>query len=253
MMQAARRVASGFLWILVVLSSSSPPATAQTESPDPAALLQEMSSYLKSLEAFELRANVTFDDVPLPDAKVQYSGSMEVQLRRPDRLRMNYQDDLTARELWLDGSMVTILGPAENLWAATTAEPTIDETLRMLATDYGLSLPLEDLFSSDPHSVLMGNVKADRYMGLHDVNGVACHHLIFGQENVNWQVWIEAGPKPLVRKVVITYKTLPMAPQYAVEVTGWSLNPTLPDSRFQPQIPDNAIEIDFLAIEEAQQ
>ena len=112
MMQAARRVASGFLWILVVLSSSSPPATAQTVSPDPAALLQEMSSYLKSLEAFELRANVTFDDVPLPDAKVQYSGSMEVQLRRPDRLRMNYQDDLTARELWLDGSMVTILGPA---------------------------------------------------------------------------------------------------------------------------------------------
>jgi len=195
---------------------------------------------------------VTFDDVPLPDTKVQYSGSMEVQLRRPDRLRMTYQDDLTARELWLDGSMVTILGPAENLWAATTAESTIDETLRMLATDYGLSLPLDDLFSSDPHSVLMGNVKADRYMGLHDVNGVACHHLIFGQENVNWQVWIEAGPKPLVRKVVITYKTLPMAPQFAVEVTGWDLNPTLSDSRFQPEIPDDAGKIDFLAVEEAQ-
>ena len=251
MTQEARRVASGFLWILVLLLGSSPQATAQAESPNPATLLQEMSSYLQSLEAFELRANVIFDDVPLPDTKVQYSGSMEVRLRRPDRLHMTYQDDLTARELWLDGSMVTILGSAENLWAATTAESTIDETLRMLATDYGLSLPLEDLFSSDPHSVLMGNVKADRYMGLHDVNGVACHHLIFGQENVNWQVWIEAGPKPLVRKVVITYKTLPMAPQFVVEVTGWSLNPTLPDSRFQPQIPDDAIEIDFLAVEEA--
>jgi len=127
MIQKARKAASRSLWILALLSPSlGPSLAAQTESPDPAALLQEMSSYLKSLEAFELRANVTFDDVPLPDTKVQYSGSMEVQLRRPDRLRMTYQDDLTARELWLDGSMVTILGPAENLWATTTAESTID-------------------------------------------------------------------------------------------------------------------------------
>ena len=247
-----RKAVRRFLWTVLLLSlSPGAPLTAQTESPDPVALLEEMSSYLKSLEAFELRADVTFDDVPLPDTKVQYSGSMQVQLRRPDRLHMTYQDDLTARELWLDGSMVTLLGPAERLWAATTAEATIDETLRKLAADYGLSLPLEDLFSSDPHSVLMGNVKADRYMGLHEVSGVACHHLIFGQESVNWQVWIEAGPKPLVRKVVITYKTLPMAPQFVVEVTGWSLNPTLPESNFRPQIPDDAIHIEFLAVEEA--
>jgi hypothetical protein len=43
-----------------------------------------------------------------------------------------------------------------------------------------------------------------------------------------------------------------MAPQFVVEVTGWNLNPTLSDSRFQPQIPDDAAKIDFLAIEEAQ-
>ncbi len=253
MIQKARKAASSFLWLLVLLSPSlGPSLAAQTESPDPAALLQEMSSYLESLEAFELRANVTFDDVPLPDTKVQYSGSMEVQLRRPDRLRMTYRDDLTARELWLDESMVTLLGPTENLWASSPAESTIDATLSKLATDYGLSLPLDDFLSSDPYSLLMANVKANRYVGLHDVSGIACHHLIFGQENVNWQVWIEAGPKPLVRKVVITYKNMPMAPQFAVEVTGWSLNPTLPDSRFHPQIPDDAAKIDFLAAEEAQ-
>lgn len=253
MITRPRTAVSRCLWCLTLLSLGSIPALgAQTESPDPVALLQEMSSYLGSLEAFELRANVTFDDAPLPDTKVQYSGSMVVQLRRPDRLHVTYKDDLSDRELWLDGSMVTLLGPAENLWASTTAESTIDATLSKLAADYGLSFPLEDLFVSDPHSRLVANVKAQRYLGLHDVNGVACHHLIFGQENVNWQVWIEAGPKPLVRKVVITYKTQPMAPQYAVEVTGWSVNPTLPDSRFHPQIPDDAAKIDFLAFEEAQ-
>lgn len=225
---------------------------AQAGSPDPVALLEEMSSYLETLESFELQAIVAFDDVPLPDTKVLYSGSMAVQLRRPDRLHVNYEDDLTARELWFDGSMVTVLVPSENLWAAAEAEPSIDATLSMLAADYDLSIPLEDLFISDPHSALTANVKAERYIGLHDVNGVSCHHLIFGQENINWQVWIEAGSKPLVRKVVITYKTLPMAPQFAVVITGWDLNPTLPEARFQPEIPDGASRIEILAAEEAQ-
>ena len=252
MIQEARRVASGLLWILVVLPGSSPQVTAQAGSPDPVELLQEMSSYLESLESFELQANVAFDDVPLPDTKVLYSGSMEVHLRRPDRLHVTYQDDLTARELWLDGSMVTVLAPTENVWAAAAAEPSIDATLSMLAADYDLSIPLEDLFVADPLTPLTANVKAERYVGLHDVNGVPCHHLIFGQETINWQVWIEAGSKPLVRKVVITYKTLPMAPQFAVVITGWNLNPTLPDSRFQPEIPDDAARIEILPAEEAQ-
>lgn len=252
MIQEARRVVWGLLWILVVLSSSRLPAMAQVASPDPIALVEQMSSFMASLAAFELDASVTFDDVPLAYTKVQYSGSMKVQLRRPDRLHLTYRDDLTARELWLDATMVTMLEPKEKLWAESAAESTIDTTLQKLASDYGLSLPLDDLFSSNPHSQLTANVKADRYVGLHEVSGVVCHHLIFGQEEVNWQVWIEAGPKPLVRKVVITYKTLPMAPQFVVEVTGWNLNPTLPDSRFQAQIPDDAAKIDFLAIEEAQ-
>lgn len=253
MIQKSSKAASRCRWILTLLSLTlGPSLAAQTESPDPAALLQEMSSYLKSLEAFELRADVTFDDAPLPDTKVQYSGSMVVQLRRPDRLHVTYKDDLSDRELWLDGSMVTLLGPAENLWASTTAESTIDATLSKLAADYGLSFPLEDLFVSDPHARLVANVKAQRYLGLHDVKGVPCHHLIFGQEDINWQVWIEAGSNPLVRKVVITYKTAPMAPQFTVVVTGWDLNPSLPDSRFHPEIPDDAAKIDFLSVEEAQ-
>ena len=252
MIQEARRVAWGFLWILVVFSSSRLPAMAQAASPDPIALVEEMSSFMASLEAFELQANVAFDDVPLPDTKVLYSGSMQVQVRRPDRLHLTYRDDLTARELWLDGSMVTLLAPTENLWAAAPTEPSIDATLSMLAADYDLSVPLDDLLISDPHSTLLANVKAKRYLGLHDVNGVACHHLIFGQESINWQVWIEAGSKPLVRKVVITYKTLPMAPQFAVVITGWNLNPRLPDSRFEPEISDGAGRVEILAAEEVQ-
>ena len=54
--------------------------------------------------------------------------------------------------------------------------------------------------------------------------GKRCHHLAFAQEHVDWQVWIEDGAQPLVRKFVITYKDEPGAPQYTAIFFDWKLN-----------------------------
>jgi len=241
------------LWLFLLLPLFFGPAlAAQDERLSADAILRQMSSYLGSARAFQFRANLTFDDVPVSDIKVQYSGSMEVYVRRPGSLQVNYRDDLSVKRFWLDGGKATVLEPREKLWASADGESTIDASLKRLAADYGVSLPLDDLLFSDPYSGLMGDVKRHRYVGLHEVEGVPCHHLVFGQENVNWQIWIEAGDRPLPRKVVITYKTLPMAPEYAALFVGWDLSPELPESRFRPDIPAEAAKIDFKTLEETQ-
>ena len=38
---------------------------------------------------------------------------------------------------------------------------------------------------------MMVGAKAHRYVGLSEIYGVPCHHLIVGQEDVVWQIWIE--------------------------------------------------------------
>lgn len=238
------------LGILILCLAS--PVVAQGEPPDADDLIRQMSSKLGSLESFRFSANVGFDDVPVSNAKVKYTGSMEVSLHRPGRLRVSYQDELTAREVWIDAEAVTVLLPEEKHWASAPAASSLDATFNQFAADYGVSMPLDDLLRSDPYSVLMAGAKAHRYVGISKVDGVPCHHLIVGQEDVNWQIWIEAGDRMLPRQLVITYKNLPMAPEFIAVMKGWDLNPRLSDSTFQPEIPSDAIQIEFMTLERVQ-
>ena len=226
------------------------PLMAQAEPPAVEALIRQMSSNLASLESFRFTATVGFDDVPVPDVKVKYAGSMTVSLRRPDRLRVSYQDEITAREVWIDGETVSVLAPREMLWASAPAAPSIDATLDRFEADYGVSLPLDDFARSDPFAVLMAGAKALRYIGLSNIHGVPCHHLIVGQEDIVWQIWIEASDRMLPRQLVITYRNLPLAPEYIAVLRDWELDPELPDASFQPEIPAAATYIDFRTLKE---
>jgi hypothetical protein len=83
------------------------------------------------------------------------------------------------------------------------------------------------------------------------VGGIACRHLAFVQKNADWQIWIEEGSPVVPRKIVITYKTLPGAPQYSAIFTGWDLKANLPEGEFTPVVPKDARQIAFIKAKEA--
>ncbi len=139
------------LGILMLCLAS--PLVAQGEPPGADDLIRQMSSNLAALESFHFSVTLGFDDVPLPEVKVKYAGSMEVVLQRPNRLRVCYKDELTAREVWIDGETVTVLVPAKGFWASAPAAASINATLNQFAADYGVSIPLDDLLRDDPYSV----------------------------------------------------------------------------------------------------
>lgn len=236
------------LW-LVVATVLVAPARAQ-DPPDADGLVRQMSTFLASQKAFHLQADIAFDDVPVQDLRVQYSGTMEVWLRRPDGLAAHYVDDLTERRIWVNDEMATVLLPDENHWAQTEAEPSVNATLDVLAESYGISIPLDDFFLDDPYSVLMGGAVRTRYIGESTVGGVLCHHILVGQEDINWQVWIAMGESPLPRQMVITYKNLPMAPDFSALIRAWDLDPQLSRDQFTASIPAGANQIDFMSVEE---
>ena len=94
-------------------------------------------------------------------------------------------------------------------------------------------IPLADFLYSDVYDRLMGSVQRGVYLGIHDVAGIPCHHLSFQQETIDWQLWIDAGPQPLPRKLVIAYKTEDDVPQYEVTIRKWNLAADVPDALFR--------------------
>ena len=71
------------------------------------------------------------------------------------------------------------------------------------------------------------------------------------QKNADWQIWIEEKEPIVPRKILITYKNQPGAPQYTAVFTAWDLRPSFREGQFKPVLPKGAQRIDFLKVKEA--
>ena len=111
---------------------------------------------------------------------------------------------------------------------------------------YGISVPIADLVYSDPYQSLIDRVVSGYEIGLHSVEGVPSHHLVFSQESIDWQIWVEDGAQPVPRKLVITYKNEPGSPQYTAILSEWNFKPRVSDQYFKFQPPPGSDEIEFL-------
>ena len=120
-----------------------------------------------------------------------------------------------------------------------------DDAVDTARDEYGIDLPLIDLAVSDPYKDATAKVQGSRYYGISPVLGVLCHHLAFTQENVDWQIWIEDGPQPLIRKFVITYKNEPGQPEFTAFITHWDITDPIADSDFVFSPPVGASKIEM--------
>jgi hypothetical protein len=224
------------------------PETPPEAKIDPLAgrLLKEMGDFLKSAKEFSFHAEITYDEPVPPDGKIQYSATGEFAARRPDKLYFEFSGDRGGRRLWYDGKNITVLDAVQNVYGVLPAEPQSEAALDSLMKRHKWSIPLSELFTKDPHRTLMSRIKEGYYVGLHHVDGVRCHHLVFIQDRVDWQIWIEDGTRLVPRKVTITYKTVSSSPQYTAVLSDWELNAHLPDVVFSALLPKDAERIDFL-------
>src|SRR5262249_48967490 len=110
----------------------------------------------------------------------------------------------------------------------------------------GVAQPLADFLFADPYKVLTERVQSGRYVGHHQVGGVPCHHLAFVQAEIDWQLWIEAGERPLPRRLLIIHKKAPGAPRFTATLEGWDLSPSIADDTFTFKAPEGARKIEFV-------
>ncbi len=220
-------------------------------TPEPEKILQDMTNFLKDLQQFSFRADVTDDQVYTEGKKLQYSLDLEVAVRRPNKIRVNGHGDLEKQEVFYDGLTLTLYNRDHNLYAIAPMPPTIDEALAKAYHDFGLQVALADLVCTNAYELMMKNVTHTLYVGQHRVRGLLCHHLAFDQKDMQWQIWIDAGDKPFPRKILINQKKLLGEPQWTAILTDWNLSPQLPDNMFSFVPPTGSHQIDFLPAADA--
>jgi hypothetical protein len=223
-----------------------PPAPPEAAAPrprrvDPRAdeILRKMSALLAGTPRFAMEAEETFDEVSENAPRLQLTNVRRVGVERP-RFAADATGDTLNRAAWYDGRTLTVLDKSRNLYLSVEKPGTIDTALDAIADDYGVVVPLSDLFYSDPYTTLMEGVRYGEYQGLHQAAGTLCHHLAFSQDAIDWQIWIDAGEQPLPRKLVITYVDEPGTPQYSAVIRRFTLDPKFPDGLFHFEAPEGA-------------
>jgi len=212
-------------------------------------ILREMGEYLKTADEFSFRADVAYNEI-VGEQMILFGGVTQISIRRPNRFNAEFNGDQRQTRVVFDGKTVTLFNAAKNLYAVTEAPPEIDAALDHLFELYGSSVPLADLVYADPYRTLIENAETGFVVGKHTVNGTRCHHLAFMQEEIDWQIWIEDGPRPVPRKLVITYVDEPGSPQYIAELSDWNFQPRLSDHYFTFRPPAGSDEIEFLPRQE---
>ena len=211
--------------------------------PEALAILKKATDYLAGLPKFRLKGYKEEDVVQETGQKFQFLSSFDVCLKRPDRMFITRtDDDGIRRRLWYDGKTASMYDEGEKVYAQIKVPDTIDTMLDYLETVTESPLPLADLLYNDL-SHLAERALSGRYLDVSFVQTIACDHLSFRGESVDWQLWIDRSDKPLIRKIVITYKELPGEPQLTARLEEWDVEPQLSDSLFQFTTPEGARRI----------
>jgi hypothetical protein len=223
---------------------------AQPAGIDPQAekLLRRMSDYLASRQQFTAKAESTLEVVLTSGQKLQYDSPATLSVSRPNRLHAHRKGDIANQEFFYDGKTLTLYNPRENLYATTAAPPTVDETLDFAREKLDIIAPAAELFYKNAAERMLKESTSGFVVGPSVVASVKCTHLAFRGSEVDWQIWIEDGDKPLPRKFILTSKKVAGEPQFTVIIRNWDVAPKLTNQEFSFTPPKGAKKIEFLRL-----
>lgn len=245
----ATALAVAFAGVIPASASAAAPAgAAQADASGPVsrdarAILDAMTTYLRGLDSFSIESRSSRDEVVEFGYKLQNNEHATLLVQRPNKLRADVQGDVRNRSYVYDGAKLGIYSADDDAFISTPAPDTIAKLLDYLL-DAGVEMPLMDVLYQGANGTLTDAVRGGILVGDSIVDGVECDHLAFRQSNVDWQLWVEKGARPLPRKIVITTRYEVGDPQFQA-VLDWNLKPAITPTTFAFAPPKDATEVPF--------
>jgi hypothetical protein len=246
MMKGISRAAVG----AVVLLVAAVPATvhAQWDGIDPAAVarLESATDFLAAQNRFSVDTESVLEAVLETGQKIEFGFVVSLAVERPDKLRAERHSELVHQVFIYDGASLTLFNPDDGYYATRAAPATIEGMLDFAREKLDIVAPAGDLVYSNAFEILMDDVTTAFIVGDAVVEEVRCDHLAFRNPSTDWQIWIQQGEQPLIRKMVITSADIVGQPEFRIVMTSWDLAPAFPDAYFTFDAPEDAVAIEFL-------
>jgi hypothetical protein len=234
-------------WAEVVVPSA-PAATAAPPEVEPEVVeeLRRTAVLLANATKFSFRAEIGYDAVQRSGQKIEFGATRRTRVRRPDHVFMEAeQRDGSRKRLFFDGRTLSFFDVGKDAYATAPKTGDIDAAIDYLVDELGTPFPLSDLLRSDFAERVTSGLVSARFAGEETLAGIRCDHLSLRKKEVDAQLWIERGDRPLIRRVVLTYRDAPGQPQFWANLSDWSFKPDVSEARFAFRPPQGAEKIPF--------
>ena len=238
LLRSARYGAAAFALSAAMVLGCLPSANA--DEAQAKKLFKAMSDYLAAQNAVSFDYDSSLEITTKKDQKIAFASSGSVTLHRPNKIRATRRGGFANVEMVFDGTTLSLLGKAANVYAQAKVSGTIDHLVDELRDKYHKPMPAADLLMSNPYAQLMPLVTDIKDLGSGVIRGQECDHLAFRTKEADFQLWIAQGDRPYPCRYVITTTKVKGWPQYTVDVRDWKTGSEVATDDFSFKAPADA-------------
>ena len=212
---------------------------------DALALLRKSTDYLAATKQFSVVTDTTIEVVPADGQKLQFGQRVAVTVQRPNKMRAERIGELISQTFYYDGQTLSVNLPDYKYYAKAAVPATLDGMLDTARDKLSVIAPGADFVYANAYERLTDGLTSAYVVGKAVIDGARCDHVAFRNAEVDWQVWIEEGAKPVPRKFIVTSKKMPQSPQFTSVMSNWQTAPKVSSATFSFVPPKGARQIDF--------
>ena len=214
---------------------------------DPLALqvLKAATEPIRQSKSYSFRALVSREELGTNGQVITLFHLSDVTVQRPDKLHVSFHGRGKEVEMFYNAGHTVLYTPEAKFYTTVSSPKTIDATLDALEKR-DIFIPIRNFLESDPYESLTDDLLTGYVIGKVMLFDQPVHQLAFTEKDVEWQLWVIGGEKPLIRRMQMIDKSQPERPRVVVDFLDWNLNVTPSNGLFTFDKPSDAKEIDLL-------
>ncbi len=209
-------------------------------------VLKHMAAFKSSQDQVVIKG-VTFTDARVgAGLMVANAEEVSVSIKRPGSMLITSTDGEATKGFYFHDGLFTFFNSATRLYGQAEIPKDIEAAMEFALEELGIEAPLLDMIYKDASTHLL--TSGETIMYLTDkarVGNADCHHLAIRGAEIDVQLWVEEGDRPVTRKLMITSKWEGGSPRFVANL-DWDTSPEFKPGFFEFKAPEDAEKIEFI-------
>ena len=209
-------------------------------------VLKSMSAHSASLDQLVI-TGTTVSDARLPGGlMVSNPSEVKVTIDRPGSLYISDFDGIEKKEIFFHEGSLSVFSSKNKYYGQTEIPGEIEAAAEYVLEELELEAPVMDLIYRDISDHLLNSDDSIIYLtDKSRIDGTDCHHIAIRGPEIDLQLWVAEGDKPVPRRIMITSKWEGGAPRFVASLR-WNLAPDIDQAIFRFTPPKGSTNIGFV-------